>query len=95
MDVVEVEVKDKDVPAPKIDKKTGKKIEPEPCVDTKPTNAKTDKDDKDKKTKLVPTSKVCPGKGGNHDDHAEFCSLADDSKIMNSDSGVKVVKGSG
>ena len=87
MDVVEVEIKDKAVPKPVIDPKTNKTKEPEPCVDKK--------DDNKKKLNATETTKVCPGKGGNHTDHADFCSLSDDSPIMNSRSGVTIVKGSG
>ena len=87
MDVVEVEIKDKDIPKPKIDPKTNKTIKPEPCVD-KPV-------DNNKKTNKTESTKVCPGKGGNHTDHKDFCSLTDDSKLMHSHSGVTIVKGSG
>ena len=58
---VDVEVKDKDVPKPKVDPKTNKTIAPEPCVDT-PKDPKT--------LNKTETTKVCAGKGGNHTDHA-------------------------
>jgi len=87
MDVVGVEVKDKAVPEPKIDPKTNKTIKPEPCVDTPKTkpvvdNSKKPSDKNETKTNTTTsiTTKVCPGKGGNHTDHAEFCALTDDSK---------------
>lgn len=75
-----VEVKDKEVEKPKIDPKTNKTVPPEPCKETvrdpkKPLN-KTE------------STKVCPGNGGNHTDHTEFCALEDDSKLLNNRSGV-------
>jgi len=72
MDVVTVELKDKDVPEPKIDPKTNKTIKPDPCVDKPVDNKKTLKNNE--------TEKVCPTKGGNHTDHAEFCALEDGSE---------------
>ena len=61
----------------------------------KDTISKIAFDDNKKTLNATETTKVCPGKGGNHTDHADFCSLSDDSPIMNSRSGVTIVKGSG
>ena len=81
-----VEVKDKILPPEKIDPKTNKTIEV-PCVDKKA--------DPKKPILKNETTAVCPGKGGNHTDHKEFCSLADDSLLLSNRSGVSLVKGSG
>ena len=72
---------------PLIDPKTNKTIKADPCVD-KPVNAS-------KPILKNETTAVCPGKGGNHTDHAEFCSLEDDSPLLTNRSGVTLVKGSG
>lgn len=81
-----MEVKDKILPTEKIDPETKKTIKADPCVD-KPVDPK-------KPILKNETTNVCPGKGGNHSDYAEFCSLQDDSKLLNNRSGVSNVKGS-